>query len=214
MLIQNLKTQKWLLGISSFGFLSLMLMKLFHNTWLSLLDTVTIQLEPKMLPNYLRIPFNLFYSFNTGFLVFVVMFLFVFFFWGFKFKIPAAWVGFTSIGGAIILIIFNLMLNGITHQTFPAHAAFWVTLIYSFWVIFVQPELTTLRRRWHWSIATLCLIIWGSTMLYSLFQPGLAFSGILAGWFLAIIWLEACEILYVRYAHIASKMPIFHNSWY
>lgn len=214
MLIQNLKTQKWLIGIGLFGFLSLILMKLLHNTWLSLLDTVTIQLNTKMLPSYIRVPFNLSYSFNTGFLVFLVLFLFVFFLWGFKFKIPAAWVAFTSIGGAIILMLCNLILNSIMQQTFPAHAAFWVTLTYSFWAIFVQPELTELRRRWHWSIATLWLFIWGSTMMYSLFQPTVAFSGVLAGWFLAIVWLETSELLYVRYADIASKMPIFHNSWY
>ncbi|MCW0952656.1 hypothetical protein OIT44_01010 [Weissella ceti] len=217
MIIRNLQTQKWLLGLSAFSFVSLTLFMLFHNPWISLLDTVTAQLNTKMLPKLINFLFNIIYSFNTGFLAFIVIFLMAFFLWGFKFKIPAAWIGFTSAAGFIVLSLVNLIIPhhvaGLS-LTYPAHAPFWVTLIYSYWVIFIQPELTILRKRWRWGLASFWVVAWLITMLYSLFQPNVAFSDILAGWFLAVMWLEASEMLYVRYVPIAIKMPVFYNSWY
>lgn len=217
MLIRNIQTQKWLLGLSAFGFVSLTLFMLFHNTWVSLLDTVTVELHTKMLPKPINFIFNFIYSFNVGFLVFISVFLFVFFLWGFKFKIPAAWVALTSLASFIILLFINLIVThnvSGTSLTYPSHAPFWVTLLYSYWAIFVQPELTFLRKRWRFTIAALWIIIWLVTVIYTLFQPQTAFSDVLAGWFLALICLEGSEMLYVRYIPIAVKMPIFHHSWY
>lgn len=217
MLIRNIRTQKWVLGLSSFGFLSLTLLMLFHNTWISLLDTVTVQLNTKMLPNVLNFFFNFVYSFNTGFLVFIVIFLFMFFLWGFKFKIPAAWIGLTSVASFIILSFVNLIIPHTVSAmslTYPAHAPFWVTLIYSYWAIFVQPEITVLPRRWRLGLPVLALLIWLMTITYSLFQPSIAFSDVIAGWLLALMCLEGSEMLYVHYVPVAIKMPIFKKSWY
>lgn len=217
MLIRNIKTQKWVLGLSSFGFISLTLLMLFHNTWISLLDTVTVQLNTKMLPKAANFIFNIIYSFNTGFLIFLVIFLFVFFLWGAKFKIPAAWIIFTSISGLIVLTLVNIIIPHVvtgTKLTYPAHAPFWVTLVYSYWVIFVQPEIVGMKKQWRWGLPTFALIAWCITMLYSLFQPNIAFSDVFAGWFLALMCLEGSEMLYVRYLPIAIKMPIFKKSWY
>lgn len=217
MLIRNIQTQKWLLGLSSFGFLSLTLFMLFHNTWISLLDTVTVQLNTKMLPKAANFIFNIIYSFNIGFLVFIVIFLFVFFLWGAKFKIPAAWIIFTSVASLLILTIVNFIVPHTVSGnslSYPAHAPFWVTLIYSFWAIFVQPELGGLKKMWRITLPIMALLFWCITMIYSLFQPGIAFSDIFAGWFLALMCLEGSEMLYVRYLPIAIKMPIFKKSWY
>jgi len=217
MLIRNIQTQKLILGLSAFAFLSLTLMVLLHNSWISLLDTVTVQLAPTMLPKFLSTVLNIFYSFSVGPFAFIVIFLFVFFLWGFKFKIPAAWVAITSIGGFIILNVVNLIIphyvSGI-HTKYPAHAAFWITLFYSFWVIFVQPELSVLRKSWFYGLEALWLVAWIGTMLFSLFQVNITFSDVIAGWFLALIVLEGSEMLYVKYAETASRMPFFQNSWY
>ncbi|MBM7617805.1 hypothetical protein JOC36_001382 [Weissella uvarum] len=215
MLIRNTHAQKILFGLSLIACIGLIILTLLHAPFIAMLDNLSAQLHMSQLPHSIQLIWHLVAFFNQGFGALFVIFCLAYFLWGFKYKLPAFWVVCTSLFGGLSLHLLDWLIPAThLHQAvqFPAFAIFWASLIYSFFNIFILPELNHFFSR----IGLQCLLcmIWLFIFIGSLFQTHVLMSGILFGWSFALVILELFEMLYVHYAPFFARMNGFHNSWY
>ena len=215
MIIKPSKSRLIILIISILAFLILTISTFLGASLLTLIDSAEQNFLDSMAPASLSALTKPFVLFSHGLLFALVIFVLAFLLWGFKFKIPAAWIVLTTISGSLLINIFSLIfphrLAGQATQ-FPAHTIFFVTLLYFFLSKIVVPELKSFPRQ----IAGQIIILtgWILTFIGTILSTNYTFSDAVAGCLLAIAWLQLAAQFYGNYAPRAYRMNGFSNSWF
>jgi hypothetical protein len=188
----------------------------YHNSGLlhSLMQ-VDHSITQTVIPNWLEKFLKPFYFFSHGFGLFFMSFLIIFFLWGFKFKIPATWVLITNVGGFLIIniasLLFKSKINGV-QVIYPAHSTFYMTLLISYFLLIIVPEIY--RSSFQFMLQTILLLSWVATFITTILLPNYNLASALAGWLLALVWLQFSENGYRVYAPDFYRRKGFSNSWY
>ena len=215
MIIKPSKSRLIMLIISVLAFLILTISTFVSASTLTLIDSTEQNFLDSLAPASLSTLTKPFVLFSHGLLFGLVIFALAFLLWGFKFKIPAAWIVLTTISGWLLINIFSLIfhhrLAGQVTQ-FPAHTMFFVTLLYFFLSEIVVPELKSFPRQ----IAGQIIILtgWILTFIGTILSTNYTFSDAVAGWLLAIAWLQLAAQFYGNYAPRAYLMNGLSNSWF
>ncbi|KRN31768.1 hypothetical protein [Weissella halotolerans] len=213
MLIRNQRTQRILLILSTLGLGWLIFGHLLHVPLLNMLDTLSQSLTIEQVPSIFAWLTFIPYLFGHPFGTLVIFTTLLFCLWGFKYKIPAAWLALSLLASEVVLLIADLLLTGLTQpHHFFNHTVFWLTWLYSSLAIFVLPEI----KRWRLRLLNqlLLLVTWLAGISHALLTPAGTFTNCLAGWWLALVCLTLAEHWYIKGAPWASRFNGFHNSWY
>lgn len=213
MLIRNYRTQRLLLFLATTGLLVLIVGHLVQTPLLNMLDTLSQSLTLAHLPTFLVWLTGLPYFISHGLVALLIFIILLFFLWGFKYKIPATWLGLSLLASQVGLTLLNWVLAGLTQPLpFFNRPVFWLTWLYSCLAIFVLPEI----RRWRWRILSQLLLglSWLAGITHALLTSTGTFTNCLAAWWLALVSLMLAEHWYLKAAPWASRFNGFRNSWY
>lgn len=215
MIIAKSRT-RFLTMVASLVFFIIISILTYHNSgFLNALMQLDHSIAQTVIPNWLENFMKPFYFFSHGFGLFFITFLIIFFLWGFKFKIPATWILITSIGGWLIINISSLLfkhtING-TQILYPAKSTFYMTLLISYFLLIIVPEIY--RGSLQFLLQTILILGWVATFTTTLLLPNHNLASALAGWLLALVWLQFSENGYRVYAPDFYRRKGFSNSWY
>lgn len=215
MIINPSKSRLMIFIISSLAFLIFTISVFIKSSFIALIDAAEQNLLANFTPAALLRLTTPFVMFSHGILFALLIFIFMFVLWGLKFKIPAAWILLTTLLGWLIVNVFSLIFN---HQVagkkteYPAHTIFFATLLYFFLAKIVIPELKTIFYR----IVGQVVIVagWLLTFTGTILLNNYTLSGAIAGWLLALAWLQLAAQFYGKSAPRAYRMNGFSNSWF
>jgi hypothetical protein len=207
--------RKPLIIISAILFAILTVLTFSGANLISMVDGIVLQFGRKFFPAFVVAASSPFYWLSYGIINFLLIFVIVFFMWGFKFKIPAAWLFVTNVGG-IIIIQFSSML--LSHKTisgsliYPNHAVFSAVLFANYLLVLLIPEIKSTLLAWLARLTTLLFVL--LVIVYVLAHQLAGISDVTAGILLAITWFMLSEEYYVSRAAWYSRFNGFRNSWY
>ncbi|WP_027698717.1 hypothetical protein [Weissella oryzae] len=182
---------------------------------LNIIDNFTFNFQNLFLPTWLLTIAAPFTWFSHGFGNAILIFLLIFLLWGFKYKIPAAWLLLTNLSGWLLISMLTLLLKHHIaggETAFPNVAIFFTTLLITYLYNIVLPELT--KVRYQILLQIFCILTFLTTIVYEIGHRIAVPTDLLAGWLLALIWLSLAELMYVKYAKPMRRRVIFRNSWY
>ena len=186
-----------------------------HQGFLHTLTQIDYSIARAVVPNWLENLIKPAYIFSHGVLSGLLIFVIAFFLWGFKFKIPATWILLTSLSGWLLINILSLFFNLEVNDTkivYPAHTTFFMTLLISYILLIIIPEIK--HDFGQFIYQTILLLSWVGTFMMTLLSPNYNLVSALAGWILAIAWLKFSENFYRVYAGELYRRKGFSNSWY
>lgn len=215
MIIAKSRTRFLMLILSLILFIVISILTYRHQGFLHTLSQIDHSIARAVVPTWLENIMKPAYIFSHGLLAGLLIFVIAFFLWGFKFKIPATWILLTSLSGWLLInvlsLFFNLEVNG-TKIVYPAHTTFFMTLLISYVLLIIIPEIQ--HNFLQFVCQTLLLLSWIGTFMMTLLAPNSNIASAIAGWFLAIAWLQFSENVYRIYAADLYRRKGFSNSWF
>jgi hypothetical protein len=215
MIISSDRLRIPLIAILAVLFIALTVMVFTGQPIIATLDGLIQEFGTGMVPNWLLIIATPFYWIGHGLVNLLVVFALAFFLWGFKFKIPAAWLFLTNLSGALLIGILSLIFKHHTLRgtsVYPNHETFFVILLAAFLFIIVIPEIQRTWLAWVGRILTVLGVL--LVLLKTVFVAPTTLSDAFAGIIFAFLWLLIAEEYYARKAAWYHRFNGFHNSWY